>query len=825
MNLGFVMFRVLTCLATEHDLRLVVLAGVVCFLASLSAISLFNRARATRGAARLAWVAGAGVATGFGIWATHFIAMLAYDPGTHIAYGVALTAASLAAAVVITSGGLAVATYGASWRSAALGGAIVGGGVASMHYLGMFAVDIPGHITWAPELVIVSILLGVVLGAAGLSLAVRGDDVRTILGAAGAVTLAIVAHHFTAMGAVEVIPDPTRAIAALSLSPTALAFAIAGAAMSVLGVSIVGALSDRRLAAHSDQFARTEEKLIRESEAALSAQNLKLDTALNNMSHALLMFDKDSRLLLCNERYLEMYGLSPEVVKPGCSLRALLEHRAEGGTFVGDVDRHIAEWQRAMAEGRTRNYVIQLPDGRTISINNRPMAGGGWVATHEDVTERRRAEMQIEHLAHHDVLTGLPNRIAFNARLQSTLESAAAAQTGFAVLCLDLDRFKEVNDVFGHAAGDALLRAVAERLKSAAHDAFLARLGGDEFTLILAADDHQTAAGRLAENLQTALAAEVHVGDHCVRSGITIGIALYPSDGGDASTLLANADAALYRGKSEGRGSIRYFEAEMDTRLRERRLLQQDLRLAIERHELRVYYQPQARIGGEITGFEALVRWQHPRRGMVQPGLFIPVAEESGLVIQIGEWVLRAACREAASWSNPLQVAVNLSPVQFQHGDLPKLVHEVLLETGLAPHRLELEITEGVLVGDFSRAVSILRRLKALGVHIAMDDFGTGYSSLSYLQAFPFDKIKIDQTFVAKLQINPQSEAIVRAVIGLGHGLNLPVVAEGVETADQSAFLAREACDQVQGFLIGRPAPIASYAHFTGAPSVARAVG
>jgi diguanylate cyclase (GGDEF)-like protein len=441
------------------------------------------------------------------------------------------------------------------------------------------------------------------------------------------------------------------------------------------------------------------------------------------------------------------------------------------------------------------------------------------------VSERRRAELQIAHLAHHDVLTGLPNRIAFNAHLESMLGEAARAGGGFAVLCIDLDRFKEVNDVFGHATGDELLREVAARLQTAARDAFLARLGGDEFTVILAGADHQARAGKLADALQAALADEIEVGSHTVRSGITIGIALYPTDGNDAHTLLGNADAALYRGKGEGRGSIRYFEAEMDTRLRDRRMLQQELRLAVERQELRLYYQPQALIDGQIIGFEALVRWQHPGRGMVQPGLFIPEAEESGLIVPIGEWVLREACREAASWPNPLQVAVNLSPVQFQHGDLPKVIHEVLLETGLAPARLELEITEGVLVGDFARAVSILRRLKALGVRIAMDDFGTGYSSLSYLQAFPFDKIKIDQTFVAKLQSNPQSEAIVRAVIGLGHGLNLPVVAEGVETRDQNAFLAREACDQVQGFLIGRPAPIDAYADLLGIEMAQRAVG
>jgi diguanylate cyclase (GGDEF)-like protein len=827
------MFRVLNCLSSEHDLRLVALAGIICFLASLSVISLFNRARATAQAARAAWVAGAGVAAGFGIWATHFIAMLAYDPGPLIGYDVALTAISLAAAVVITTAGLALATYGVTaqagidiaWQRAAAGGAVVGGGVACMHYLGMSAVELPGRIAWAPDLMIASILLGVVLGAAGLSLAVRGDAVRTTLASAATLTLAVVAHHFTAMGAVVINPDPTRIVDASSLSPAALAIAIAGVAISVLGISIVGALSDRRLAVRTDQFAQNEQRLIRTSEAALSAQNIKLDTALNNMSQGLLMFDSEARLVLCNARYIEMYGVSRDVVKPGCDFRALLEHRAAQGTFIGDIDRHIVEWQRAMADGRSKNYVVEFPDGRTISITNRVMPGGGWVATHEDMTERRQAARKIEHLAHHDMLTGLPNRIAFNAYLESMLENASVLASGFAVLSLDLDRFKEINDVFGHATGDEMLRQVAARLKSAAHDAFLARLGGDEFIAILSAADCQTGAGALAERLQAAMHEEIPVGDHSVRSSVTIGIALYPGDGDDANTLLSNADAALYRGKNEGRGSIRYFEAAMDTRLRDRRALQQELRVAIDRDELALHYQPQARIDGEIIGFEALVRWRHPRRGMVQPGLFIPVAEESGLIIQLGEWVLREACREAASWANPLQIAVNLSPVQFQHGDLPKLVHEVLLETGLSASRLELEITEGVLIGDLSRAVSILRRLKALGVHIAMDDFGTGYSSLSYLQAFPFDKIKIDQTFVAKLQANPQSEAIVRAVIGLGHGLNLPVVAEGVETRDQSAFLAREACDQIQGFLIGRPAPIERYAHAVGARSGVRAVG
>jgi predicted signal transduction protein with EAL and GGDEF domain len=301
-----------------------------------------------------------------------------------------------------------------------------------------------------------------------------------------------------------------------------------------------------------------------------------------------------------------------------------------------------------------------------------------------------------------------------------------------------------------------------------------------------------------------------------LRIKLTIGVAVFPTDGADAAMLMGNADAALYRAKAEARGSIRFFEAEMDQRLREQRALQQDLRTAIERNELVLHYQPQALIGGEVIGFEALVRWQHPTRGLVPPTMFIPVAEDNGLIISLGEWILREACREAATWPKPLQIAVNLSPVQFQYGDLVGLVHGVLLETGLASHRLELEITEGVLIGDFSRAVSILRRLKTLGVRIAMDDFGTGYSSLSYLQSFPFDKIKIDQAFITNVHQSPQSVAIIRAVIGLGRGLDLPVVAEGVENEAQLAFLSQEACDEVQGYLIGRPMPIERYAEMTG---------
>jgi predicted signal transduction protein with EAL and GGDEF domain len=359
-------------------------------------------------------------------------------------------------------------------------------------------------------------------------------------------------------------------------------------------------------------------------------------------------------------------------------------------------------------------------------------------------------------------------------------------------------------------------------MREVANGTFIARLGGDEFSVVASEGPQPLTAESLAADLQRVIEEVVELDDHRIRIGVSIGVAIYPTDGTDAATLLGNSDAALYRAKGSGRGAIRFFEAEMDLRLRERRSLQQDLQCAIERNELSLCYQPQARIGGEIIGFEALLRWTHPTRGAISPAEFIPLAEQSGSIFEISEWVLRTACREAASWPRPLQIAINLSPVQFRHGDLPGLVHSALLESGLAPKRLELEITEGVLVDDFSRAVSILRRLKSLGVRIAMDDFGTGYSSLSYLQSFPFDKIKIDQAFISNLQRSQQSAAIIRAVIGLGRGLELPVAAEGVETKDQLAFLSREACDEIQGFLIGKPCPIEEYAEVVGRPPTRR---
>jgi diguanylate cyclase (GGDEF)-like protein/PAS domain S-box-containing protein len=774
------MFRVLSCLGGEHDPRLVGLAVIVCFLASLAAISLFHRARATVGRARSIWTLTAGIATGSGIWATHFIAMLAYEPGVGIAYDVGLTALSLIMAAGITTIGLGIAVYGSPRWGAPVGGGIVGGGIAYMHYLGMSAVEFPGHIHWAADLVIGSIALGIVFGVAAMMVATRSDDARSTFGAAVLLALAIVSHHFTAMGAVSVVADPTRIVDGLSMAPGSLALAVAGVAVAILGMSLVGALADRHLAD-------------RAVEAALRFRGLAEAT-----TEALVIAD-GGRIVDVNSSMERLVGLTAKELT-GKPLGALFP-LAHGGARLSAEPSEIA------IVGSKGELIACDASLRIVAHRGGIRA----IVSLRDLRERKIAEARIVHLAHHDPLTDLPNRAAFNARMGHILDTARRTGDAVALLCVDLDRFKEVNDVFGHLAGDALLQELAKRMSAAANGAFLARLGGDEFALVSDGPQPVTAEA-LALRLFACTDDAIDVDGHQLRIGLSIGVAVYPNDGADARALLLNADAALYRAKSDGRQAIRFFEADMDKRLRERRAMQHDLRQALPRNELTLHYQPLARIDGEIIGFEALARWHHPTRGLVGPSTFVPLAEESGSNIPIGEWTLREACREAASWPLPMQIAVNLSPVQFRHGDLAALVHTVLLESGLAAGRLELEVTEGVLIGDFTRAVSILRRLKALGVKIAMDDFGTGYSSLSYLQSFPFDKIKIDQAFISNLSSSSQSTAIVRAVIGL----QLPVVAEGVETEEQLAFLLHEECDGIQGFLIGRPLPIDAYAKIVG---------
>ncbi|MDA9530664.1 EAL domain-containing protein [Bradyrhizobium sp. CCBAU 25338] len=545
-----------------------------------------------------------------------------------------------------------------------------------------------------------------------------------------------------------------------------------------------------------------------------------LELVVDNIPVALIVEQvKDGRYLLANR-----------------SAETILNRRREETTGLTASDifnpkeaRLIIARDEAAIKKRgmvTEEHPISTKDGLRLFLTRRATvlndAGEPQylIKTHEDVTDRRQTESRMAHMAYHDGLTDLPNRAAFLQALTQMIEACDGTGEEFAVLCVDLDGLKEVNDVFGHALGDKLLIEVAHRLQDSARGGVVARLSGDEFGLII--DGKQPEAGlALARQIGEAVAREFQIDGRPVRAGITTGMSVFPHNGTDGASLLANAGAALFRAKQKSRGTIGLYQPEMDQQIRDRRVLHQDLSMAVKNGELSLAFQPQGIAGhsvaeSEIIGFEALARWQHPVRGQVSPAEFIPIAEESGLIVEMGEWILREACREAASWPKPLQVAVNLSPAQFMHGDVVGLVHSILIETGLAPGRLELEITEGVLIEDFDRGLALLRRLKALGVRISMDDFGSGYSSLSYLQAFPFDKIKIDRAFIVNLGRNPQSAAIVRAVIDLGHGLEMSIIAEGVETVDQLAFLAKEGCDGVQGYLLGKPLPIGKYAGLVG---------
>ncbi|MCV9961301.1 EAL domain-containing protein [Pararhizobium sp. BT-229] len=673
------MLKILSCIAIDHNYGLLALATLVCVLGSVLTMRLYARVRRTVGVQKVNWLFMSGVIGGSTIWTTHFIAMLSYKSFLQHAYEPILTLSSLGAAIGVTTLGFFVTAIRKSGPTIELGGAIVGAGIALMHYMGMMAYQVSGRLEWDFGYYLASIIVGISFGAIATSRIARPVTRFCKYGGVVALILAIVSMHFTGMTAVTIIPDPM-------ITPS----------------------------------------------AALIPDNLLLVIVL---------------AMICL-----MLGLGAST------------------------------------------YVI-------------------------DLHSSHQAAERFRHLSLHDPLTALPNRVAFSEHLDDIIRRQKDDTARVAVLSFDLDRFKDVNDVHGHAAGDAVLRTIAQRMsKVLGKGEFVARIGGDEFIALITDFFLKSEAKTFASRLIAEIGKPVEWQGKTLLVGTSVGISLFPVDARTPEELLAQADLAMYRAKAAGSNSIRFYEPSMDDAARNRSVLAMDMREGIERNEFELYYQYQNNsLTRDVIGFEVLLRWHHPVRGMVPPAEFIPIAEKNGFIHELGDWVLLTACRQAASWENPIKIAVNVAPAQLADVNFPARVREILLDTGLDASRLELEITESGIIADQQHALNIIRQLKELGVNIAMDDYGTGYSSLSTLQNFPFDKIKIDRAFIDGVTSNRHSAAIVRSTIILAQSLDIPVLAEGVENEEHMDFLRKEGCLQVQGYLFGKPMPRSEIEHVVNA--------
>jgi diguanylate cyclase len=766
-----------------YDWRFLAEAAFLGILVALASFQVFIHFLRSRGFVRHVWLGLSSVVAGLGLWAANFSVMLAYDPGQVVVYDPAGTALSLVACMVIAAGlGPAVRSANA-WRAGLLAGSYTGMVLAALQVITLTAWrgEAQVELAWLP--VLAAAVTGSLFAIPALVIARRSRRWWERVAAATLLTAAVFAENLVAMSGLTIVPDPAAMLPPDGLTRGEMA----------LAVGVVTAV----LAATAFVLTAVEGRIERQARRRMRAL---ADAATEG-----LVLTEDGRIRDANAAFSAIIGLD----------RGELRGR-DFFDFVTAEDRALVPG----VGGREQEIDLVAVDGTVVAAEVALRAlgpEGQTVLVVRDIRPRRRAQQRIDHLAHHDLLTGLPNRVKFGERLERVIDIAALTSSSVAVLSLDLDHFKDVNDVHGPDVGDALLAEIAGRIEGElADDDFLARLGGDEFAVIQAGGFQPAAAGALAQRLINAMARDFAMDGVDINVGLHVGIALYPSHARTVRDLLADAHTALTRAKHEGHPGYSYFDAAMDSAARARRALAHDLRRAASAGELHLAYQPQIKADtGEVVAFEALARWRHPRRGLVPPTEFIAIAEENGLILEIGDWVLRRACTEAATWERPLGIAVNVSPVQFEHGDLPDRIAQILFETGLTPSRLEIEITETVLIRDFHRALSVLRRIKALGVRVAMDDFGTGYSSLSTLQAFPFDKLKIDRIFVDKLGQQPQAAAIVRAVVGLGRSLLIPVVAEGVETQQQLDFLRQQNCEELQGYLLGRPAPIDDFADVT----------
>ncbi len=548
---------------------------------------------------------------------------------------------------------------------------------------------------------------------------------------------------------------------------------------------------------------------IRTLQAKAGSDSNLLHEVLNSLPQGVIMFSADGVVQFVNDPYRKIYDFNEDEVYPGISFEELLFLRSDASKLTPETRKYCDNILNLMRQGQELTGSHETQDGRTIRYIYLPIASGGWIVTHEDVTNQRKVEAQIAHMAAHDALTDLPNRASLRTHLEQALHLNPQDKL-LTVMFLDLDNFKGVNDTLGHQVGDELLKIVALRLQSCMSGGdMVARLGGDEFVIVSTALDTPSEAAVLATQIREELLKPFDLHGHQVVVDASIGISLFPSDGADADQLLINADLALYSAKGSGRGgTYRFFENEMNIRMAERLNLELKLRAGFVNDEFEVHYQPLVNLkSGSVTCCEALLRWHNPTLGSVSPEVFIPIAEEIGLIARIGEWVIRNACAEATGWPEEVTVAVNVSPVQFRSQNLVQIITHALASTGLAPNRLEIEITEALLLEHTEDTLKILNQLHTLGVRIAMDDFGTGYSSLSYLQKFPFDKIKIDQSFIMRLSDDRESAAIVRAVTGLARSLDMITTAEGVETEAQLVIVTALGCTEMQGYLFSAARP------------------
>ncbi len=785
------MFKVLDCVVHEHDLRLVAMSAVICVLGCCTTTTLLARASGSARRLMRRWLVCAAVVFGCSVWSLHFVAMLAFMPGSGMAYDVALTALS----VVVACGGALTALL--AWKfpilrpaSVALGGVLLGLAVSGMHYVGVAAMTFSGFLMFNRAYVAASVVISVIFSTMALA---RASNLRTLgrrLEVTTWLALAICGLHFTGMTAIAIAPGTASTAGGAVLGTTTLAVAVASVSLAILVASLAAVMLEQHL-----------------SQRAL--QDLGRMRLLSNLAQEVLFIHRDGVVLEVNNAGERLFKTSSEEII-GCTVLSLFADNS-----VPALDRR----NRCAPLGRRPEEMeVKAADGTHVAVelSCQPIDYLGKPATAvalHDLTDRKRDEARIRHLARHDALTNLPNRYNLQERLEIALDTAAQHRSALAVVYIDLDRFKPVNDLHGHAAGDALLVQASKRILAELQTTdTLARIGGDEFVMVLTSEPQPEKASLIASRIIEALKRPFQIEGHRIEIGASIGIALYPDDGGNADTLMRAADAAMYRVKEEGRGALRFFEASMNAQLQARLQLEQELAGATERGELVLHYQPIVNsVTGEVETFEALIRWNHPRRGMVPPIEFIPLAEETGLIDQIGRWVIETACREAAGWSHPWRVAVNVSPMQFRHSDVCAVLGTALRSNGIAPARVVVEVTEGILIDDATKAVATLNRLRDLGVRVALDDFGTGYSSLSYLQLFKFDKFKIDKSFVTKLGESDDALTLTRTIVNLGHNLGLQVTAEGVETQAQLEILQALGCDQIQGYLVALPAPIGAF--------------